>query len=397
MKVDLRELKEIIQSSNINILIGAGASRPYLPALGDIETSINEAQAAGDSEVVIEQLKLYFTTVMLPSRAIIDIGVGLSEVKPTPDELSPRETFNQTYLSYKHFFESINTILLNRKSTLLNKQVNLFTTNIDLFIEMALEDTNLEYNDGFSGNIIPEFHTSNFSKSIHKTSAHFNNISEIPTFNVFKLHGSLTWRLDEHSKEIIYSKLDMLDTIEAQLESNDEFRVEYDKLQIINPTKDKFRETVMGVTHYDMLRIYSSELEKENSVLFVIGFSMADDHIREITKRVADSNPTLKIYLFCHDLGETFDNYTEWFRDMRYQNIQIVTPDEGTRYDLKTIDEMFFQSILNVSAEKILEEQEELNESEIAVSDTQVLPINEIIHENRDTSPKEGVINNGND
>ena len=34
---------------------------------------------------------------------------------------------------------------------------------------------------------------------------------------------------------------------------------------------------------------------KENSVLFVTGFSFADEHLKEITQRVLQSNPTLII------------------------------------------------------------------------------------------------------
>lgn len=34
--------KNIIQSSNVNFLIGSGLSRPFLPTLGNIEQKIEE-------------------------------------------------------------------------------------------------------------------------------------------------------------------------------------------------------------------------------------------------------------------------------------------------------------------------------------------------------------------
>jgi len=37
-----------------------------------------------------------------------------------------------------------------KEKLILNKQVNLFTTNVDVFLEKSLENTNVEYNDGFS-------------------------------------------------------------------------------------------------------------------------------------------------------------------------------------------------------------------------------------------------------
>jgi hypothetical protein len=346
MPVDIRQLKEIIQSANINILIGAGASRPYLVALGNIEEEI--VKAKNETEVN-EQLRAYFGGVMLPSKHILNNGQALSEERLITEEPSIKETFIETHTNYKDFFDSINTILLNRKSTLLHKQTNIFTTNIDLFIEKTLEDSNYEYNDGFIGGIRPSFNTSNFSKVISKTSAHFDNVAEIPVFNVFKLHGSLSWDLEDDGQSISYSDLTRIDLIEASKENNEDFREEYDKLQIVNPTKEKFRETVMGVTHYEMLRMYSDALEKENSVLFVIGFSMADEHIREITKRVANSNPTLKIYIFSFSNGGSLVNYQRWFSSMKYQNVEIVTPNEDENYDLKTVNANFFRDILNYS------------------------------------------------
>jgi hypothetical protein len=217
------------------------------------------------------------------------------------------------------------------------------------------------------GNINPSFETSNFYKSIFKTSAHFDNRSEIPTFNVVKLHGSLSWSLVGGSDTITYSDLKQVEVVSEQ--DNDEaFNTEYGKLQVVNPTKEKFKETVMGVTFYELLRMYSGQLEKENSVLFVLGFSMADEHIREITKRAANSNPTLKIYLFCYSDGLTKTNFEEWFSDSRYQNIEIVVPDGDDRYDIKTVNELYFKTILDnekkVEIETPLEPLEETGDGQ---------------------------------
>lgn len=48
------------------------------------------------------------------------------------------------------------------------------------------------------------------------------------------------------------------------------------------------------------MRIYSNALERENSILFVMGFSFADEHIAKITQRAADTNPTLQIVVFAY-------------------------------------------------------------------------------------------------
>ncbi len=80
-----------------------------------------------------------------------------------------------------------------------------------------------------------------------------------------------------------------------------DFVTSYDKLQMINPTKEKFEKTTTDVFFYELLRMYSNHLERVNSVLFVMGFSFADEHIREMTKRVAKANPTLQVIIFAYD------------------------------------------------------------------------------------------------
>ncbi|EAR0718761.1 hypothetical protein EFY33_23930, partial [Salmonella enterica] len=79
----------------------------------------------------------------------------------------------------------------------------------------------------------------------------------------------------------------------------DEFRSYYDSLAIVNPTKEKFSETVFQQHYYQSLRLLSYELEKPQTVLICFGFSFQDEHILEIIKRSL-SNPTLKVFVFCY-------------------------------------------------------------------------------------------------
>lgn len=47
-----------------------------------------------------------------------------------------------------------------------------------------------------------------------------------------------------------------------------------------------------------MLRFFTNELDKEQSVLLVIGFSFQDEHIARMVKR-AIANPELMVICFC--------------------------------------------------------------------------------------------------
>lgn len=141
--------------------------------------------------------------------------------------------------------------------------------------------------------------------------------------------------------------------------SLDGFLAAYEKLLIVvNPTKEKFRHTLLNHTYYDLLRMFANELEKENSALFVMGFSFADEHIREITLRAANSNPTLIVYIVAH----TSDAKTELAdhlgaTNIKNGNIEIIGPEQekdavgnlvdAFAYDFATINQRILQPLLD--------------------------------------------------
>lgn len=333
--MNIQEIKEAIQSSHINFLFGAGLSNPFLPLLGDIETRLSSETRKSER---IKIKKEYFEKIMMPNLDVISGNIDATK----------QADFDSTCKAYKDFFELISHILLKRKNTILSKQANIFTTNIDVLMETVLEESSLEYNDGFTGRLSSTFSLSNFKKSILKRSLHFENISEVPVFNLMKIHGSLTW--EKIKDKIYFSKLKHFDKTILK-KSGINFDKKYEKLAIVNPEKKKFEETVIDLTYYELLRMYSSELEKENVILFVMGFSMEDEHIREITLRTADSNPTLKIYIFCH--GQDQDSKMKekmHIGKLRYSNIEIIEPsdnEQNNRLNLEKINELVFKEISN--------------------------------------------------
>ena len=316
--IPIQELKEILQSSNINFLLGAGVSVPYLPILGPIEKKLNEAAT---EEEKIPLYKEYFTGVMLPNMNIIRKDYSDGNLDATID-------------SYKKFFLELTSQLIKRKGSILNKQVNVFTTNIDVMMEVALEKLAIDYNDGFSGKFNPTFGLANFKKSIFQRSLHFDHRSEVPVFNIIKVHGSLSWKHDDSGEKIIFSS--MLEHLNGCVPaSTDEaFLAEYKKILVVNPEEAKHLESVLNIYYSELLRLYSSELEKENATLFVLGFSMGDVHIKEITLRAAKSNPTLRIFVGCSlNSKEQMETKMEI---TKHPNIQMLCPNvPGEKYTLK--------------------------------------------------------------
>jgi hypothetical protein len=341
------KLKTYLQSANINFLFGSGLSRPYLVTIGDIEkwlTKLSQSNFDAKVKSIIEAsiYKEYFTNVILPNHTIINDDNYKSVVK-----------------NYADFLYIWNDIFNKRANKLLSKQINIYTTNIDMLVEKAVEQTKVEFNDGFKGSVTQIFNESNFQKSYSKTSLHFQNTFEIPVFNLIKMHGSINWAEKESAiindcslvqiKDIndTLPKIDskfFIDCNEFETMKNnadklisdkensnisfetlyDEFCNEYKKLIIVNPTKQKFSETVMDIHFYELMRMYSNSLEKENSILFVMGFSFADEHIREITLRAANTNPTLLIAIFAFDDEQNFD----FSNKANNSNIIVLTPSE---------------------------------------------------------------------
>ena len=324
----LHDLKKTIANTNINFLIGAGSSSPFLEILKDIEKDLTAAEDSDDEDKVVELKGNYFTKCMVGNLEIID-------------ELSNNEK-DKVLDNYKEFYKTLNFLLLKREDSILTKQVNIFTTNIDVFSEKALEETNIEFNDGFNGLFKPQYDLGNFKKSYFQKSLHYEKTSEIPVFNILKLHGSVCWK-QAGEKIFLDRDLSVLKAVQESLDKSS-FEDEYKQLVIVNPTKKKFEDTVLDRKFSDLLRIYSNELEKENSVLFVVGFSFSDEHIHDLTIQVANSNPTLTVYIFSHSSGEN-DTYKTMRDEAKNKNIKVLYPPEDKKYNLKTITTDFFEKI----------------------------------------------------
>ncbi|WP_443982499.1 SIR2 family protein [Xylanibacter rarus] len=390
MDITIKNLKQLIQSSHINFLYGSGLSRDYLSTLGNIEKLLTETSEATieDKQKNIIKSSLFATyveTVMEPC---------LSEkIKGNQDE------YDKTFQEYVRFLNSINHIISRRNVNLIDKQINLFTTNIDDFMEKAAEKTMVEFNDGFKGHIEPVFSEDSFSTIKSKSSTLYQNNSPIPVFNLLKIHGSINWMTKENSEITYDAKLSLIRDLSEAL--NEQFKKQlikitdeskineivkkalendlpykdgdfnhfnqlYSKLVMINPTKAKFRETVIDYHFYELMRIYSNALERSSSLLIVAGFSFADEHIANITMRAANANPTLQVIIFAYN-GDAKKNIKSILgkKGICNNNISIISPEDfkaaairenpDTKefdglecFDFKSINDFVFDKLVSI-------------------------------------------------
>ena len=347
-----RQLLETLEGKNINILIGAGASMPYLKSLQFKKSNLTFEDLYEEScyEEYDKRIYDYLSACFIYN----------SIVKGTYDEIKMSDDKDCSIIrcNYKTFITNLYNILL-RNSIQQPKRANIFTTNYDMFFEYAFDEivrnnSNINFNDGSYGFVNKTVSTARFHTKVLNVGVDSRFEFELPMFNLLKLHGSLNWKIDMDAKISIYnelkddlafsdqqineiSKLDLFvncDSAKQVLHNIEEsisgeygtFSNLLDKLTIVKPTKKKFSETVLEEHYYQMLRILSQELERKQCVLISFGFSFCDEHICSIIKRSL-SNPNLLMYIFCYDKKDVA-RFEELFG--AYNNVKLVVrKDDG--------------------------------------------------------------------
>ena len=295
-----KKISKLFQSGRINFLIGAGASCPAINVVGNIEKEVNKLyQKNKDMEARQKLMDIV--------KSVYDVNEKLVSCQEEDENIIKTKGF------YNELAGNIERILNERRTNILPKQANIFTTNYDCFIESSFQDRPImNLNDGF--NRTPtlsnkfKFSAGNFFKSFFNNGNIYDYKVELPSVNLFKLHGSMTWKKDNETNEIIF-----------EIRQYQE-RQSIDDYLLVLPMKDKARESVLNHVYYDLLRIYSNELDRNNTALFVFGFSFSDEHILDLTKR-AMKNPTLIMVLFPYDL-KSVTRFSEMFKD--FQNVIII-------------------------------------------------------------------------
>ncbi|MFI2101759.1 hypothetical protein ACH436_00570 [Isoptericola sp. NPDC019693] len=384
--ITISRLRTIVQDSHLNFLIGAGTPSAFFGQLGNIEealTKLSEADApTAEKDLVRASIQAHFFEKVLEPNLALTRGDRSAEGVLT---------------SYERFLRTLNRILLKRRSSLLGKQANIFTTNIDMVFEVALENLGVDMIDGFNGKMRPKFDLGEYGTVRLRQASRYERRSEIPVLNLYKIHGSAGWTLysDGPDKSSIYfdhglsgvvdtaGKLSVatpdLLPIEREVIVDDllaaafgkelsaeatAFADAYARLPIVNPEKTKFAATVLNETYYELIRRFANELEKENSVLFVHGFSFRDEHICDMVIRAARANPTLQVIVFSYSRGAKSD-YKDLLpdREIKNGNVIFVTPPEPTGEDgngvpsedvlnLDRVDALYFSPLVPEESRK---------------------------------------------
>lgn len=335
------DLIRTFQSCNLNILIGAGASLPAIEVLGDIEGEIDQLLLSDKKDEAI--IKSY--TFL---KNIYECNVLL-------DKDDAGEKIDITKKNYYDFLNLLYIILQNRKNYKIEPQVNIYTTNYDLFLEYTLENISrlINYNDGFTNKnnmfVKPNINIAEFNKKISYKTELYDYVSNVPNFNILKLHGSLNWQVGECSKIVFQPPKNILD----KLNNNETLAVEdmntiLNNIGVVLPNYNKFEKTVLAEVYFSFLRYFSTNLLKTNSLIFALGFSFNDNHIKELVKTALRTNPTLQLLISIYDFSE-LDQFVQEFEN--YSNVSFIF-NSATKLDLKLLNEYLTRIFEGFSSDK---------------------------------------------
>lgn len=250
----------------------------------------------------------------------------IEKIKQVSKELTTNNysaDVTQTLNVYMAFIRQIveNLNMSNSRET--PRRANIFTTNYDFFIEKAFDQVSRNYkfviNDGAIGYFNRVLESSNFDQVVSYKGMNDNYISEIPSISLIKPHGSVNWEKDKGNENIYIRSKVVNDPV------------------VVKPTGFESNDTFSQNHFFSMLRFFTNELDKPQSVLLVIGFSFQDKHIAKMVKR-AIANPELIVICFCYakNDADTIINNLDYRSDEKApNNIYFIVPEDKNNNNMK--------------------------------------------------------------
>lgn len=157
------------------------------------------------------------------------------------------------------------------------KPIEIFTTNYDLLIEQALEETFVPYFDGFVG----------ARNSFFDLRAIEENAIPAHWTRLWKIHGSLNWYQTENA-------------VHRSTGSN----IQDQESHLIYPSHLKYDQS-RKMPYLALIDHLTNSIKKEPSILITTGYSFNDEHINDAILNALKANPTsIVIALLFGDLSD---------------------------------------------------------------------------------------------
>jgi hypothetical protein len=163
--------------------------------------------------------------------------------------------------------------------------IECFTTNYDLLLEQAFEETGVAYFDGFVGSRQPFFDLRAIEEGL--IPKHWTRL--------WKIHGSINWFLNK-AKEVYRS---------TNVNESDSY--------IIHPSHLKYDQS-RKMPYLALIDRLSAFLKQTNAVLITSGYSFSDTHLNDAIINALKANPTAMVIVLLHgNYSSKNDDLTEIF------------------------------------------------------------------------------------
>ncbi len=238
---------KILSSSHLNFLFGAGINGGAFPQISGFKKSLKLLKT-----LLGEEIDSFEKAIdSLPNKE--DKEQVIDEFKKEFVEFS--EKIDYSHISIKNIeklFSNIQRLVEESENrTKTTKQINIFTLNYDFIVENVLDSL------GFLSNSISSSNIRNHDRFFYMVGYNFSFNKFVPTYLISKLHGDIS--------------------------------------NPVLPGNEKY-DLMMQANRFEILFKMKEKLSRENSILFVIGYSGYDEHINKILKDCVSTG--LTIYWF---------------------------------------------------------------------------------------------------
>lgn len=318
-KFDIKQLRYFAMTKRLNFLIGSGTSVPAIPLM-----SFFKSKDISDEEAN----NLLSDKVKEVSKKVIE------DISNANDEGNIKAVLKR----YSEFIKVILQLLYHANSRQVTKNINIFTTNYDLFIEKSLDELmkyeSFVFNDGSNGYFNRILDSANYNKSVAYRGLNDSYLNELPTLSLIKPHGSMNWEREQEDNILIRQSV-----VENPV--------------VVKPTGLEGQETFLNNHFHDMLRVFQLELDKPQSILIVIGFSFQDKHIAKMLNRSL-KNPELNVFIFCYSESDKQTILTNLGLSDCPRNLNVITPNEldekyKTKYEVEDESDWFSFDLSNLT------------------------------------------------
>lgn len=281
---------------------------------------LTAAEFASNLERLMEVL--YSFQFVLKRSASAEMAKGKAAVESLIDKVAAFVTqkcseapFSKGDPTIVDLYQAFYRKLVYRDRTLPRPWV--FTTNYDLLSETALDRLGMPYCNGFSGTIERRFNPTTYryalAEQLDLTSRKWAAVDSF--IYLCKLHGSINW-IEEGGS------LFPIREVPAGVATQG-------RRVMIYPTPMK-QNASFGSPYSDLFREFQGRIVRDQSVLFVVGYSFNDEHVNNLIFQ-ALTVPTFRLVAFLQPDAQGVAQKLRSLQDPRIWLIGGAGPKDGTK------------------------------------------------------------------